>query len=192
MCVGVCVCARADEGLLLLGGHAPSRAQGAESVCTPVGVMLPVPHFWAPREPPTSFLHIPWMRPDKLSPPEGVSAWRHTVPCLGSGPAFHLSLGWTPKEGVLGQGSGGEGRPLGPWQFWLLGGAVMLRKGGPTLRLMPLPLLPAPASMLSCLPHAWLTDADVRLDPVLGVGLRAGLAGLGRGLIWPGSPSRRS
>lgn len=68
----------------------------------------------------------------------------------------------------------------------------MLRKGGPTLRLMPLPLLPAPTSMLSCLPHAWLTDADVRLDPVLGVGLRAGLAGLGRGLIWPGSPSRRS
>lgn len=102
------------------------------------------PPSWAPREPPTSFLHIPWMRPDKPSPPEGVSAWRHVVPCLGSGPAFHLSLGWTSKEGVLGQGSGGEGRPLGPWQFWLLGGAVMLRKGGHTLRLMPLPLLQPP------------------------------------------------
>lgn len=102
------------------------------------------PPSWAPREPPTSFLHIPWMRPDKPSPPEGVSAWRHVVPCLGSGPAFHLSLGWTSKEGVLGQGSGGEGRPLGPWQFWLLGGAVMLRKGGHTLRLMALPLLQPP------------------------------------------------
>lgn len=51
---------------------------------------------------------------------------------------------------------------------------MMSRKGGSTLKL-PTPSPAAPPPRAPCPPHAWLADADVRLGPLLGAGLRAGL-----------------
>lgn len=184
--VWVCVCVLLQTRACSSWGPMPPAERMELRVCAHLGRYLPVPHFWAPRNRPTSFLHIPWMRPDKPSPPEGVSAWRLNGPLPGLRACLSPQSGMDTQGRVLGQGSRGEGRPLGPGESGCWEEGCDVEEGDLTLRLMPLPLLPAPNSMLSCLPHAWLTDADVRLDPVLGVGLRAGLAGPGRGpdLAW--------
>lgn len=98
-----------------------------------------------------------------------------------------------PRKGCLDRGVEGRGgEASGPLAVLAVGRGCDVEERGPHPQTDAPPPAPAPTPMLSCLPHAWLADADVRLGPVLGVGQKAGLVGLGGGLIWPGSPSRLS
>lgn len=90
----------------------------------------------------------------------------------------------TQGKGCLDRGT--EGREAsGPWQALAVGRGCDVEKGTSPSDWCPSPCSSPQLHAPPVSPTPGSLMLGVRLDPVLGVGLRAGLAGLGRaGLAW--------